>query len=286
MAVLGLGLIEVSYGSNILIFSGYGEGSHFMTAALVGKELIRRGHNVTVLISNAYEHRANETKYKDLRFEIFKHNDPPEVVRNRQEHFAKSVFEGTAMTEFFMNMSIVLDWFVDDCHALFNDEPLLKRLRQANFDLAFVDPVWTCSLLVAEYAAKRHVSFMATTWMNFIPRVTGNPSNTAFVPEWSTGFTNKMTFAQRVINSVALAFSVWMTSSTDSTSIIQQTHRICPDLQLYQLYQRSHLLLVNVDFAMEYPIPVMPHVIPVGGLSAEPANNLSLKKLVKNAGDV
>eukprot|EP00057_Strongylocentrotus_purpuratus_P020428 XP_011674902.1 PREDICTED: 2-hydroxyacylsphingosine 1-beta-galactosyltransferase-like [Strongylocentrotus purpuratus] len=273
--VVLLGFLHVGEGGNILIFSGYGEGSHFMTAALVGKELMHRGNNVTVLISNAYEHRVNETKYKDLNFEIFKHIVPPEEVRMRLERFTESIFKGTWLTDVMSNLTVLTGEMADDCHALFNDEALLQRLLQAKFDVAFVDPIWPCSLLVAEYAAKRHVSFMATAWMNDIARVNGNPSNTAFVPEMNTGFTNKMTFIQRIINSIVVMLSMWLNVFTDGYTQIQHAHGICPDLQPSELYKRSQLLLVNVDFALEFSIPIMPHLIPVGGLSSGPANSLN-----------
>ncbi|XP_030852175.1 UDP-glucuronosyltransferase 2C1 isoform X3 [Strongylocentrotus purpuratus] len=285
--VVLLGFLHVGEGGNILIFSGYGEGSHFMTAALVGKELMHRGNNVTVLISNAYEHRVNETKYKDLNFEIFKHIVPPEEVRMRLERFTESIFKGTWLTDVMSNLTVLTGEMADDCHALFNDEALLQRLLQAKFDVAFVDPIWPCSLLVAEYAAKRHVSFMATAWMNDIARVNGNPSNTAFVPEMNTGFTNKMTFIQRIINSIVVMLSMWLNVFTDGYTQIQHAHGICPDLQPSELYKRSQLLLVNVDFALEFSIPIMPHLIPVGGLSSGPANSLNqdLEEYVQSSGD-
>ncbi|XP_054765163.2 UDP-glucuronosyltransferase 1-6-like [Lytechinus pictus] len=279
--VLLLGFLQVSRGSNVLIFSGYGEGSHFMSAALVGKELMRRGHNVTAIISNAYEYRANESRYKDFNFEIFKHNVPPEEVRLRRERSKESIFNRTLYKEVNFVRSSIMNRLLDDCQALFDDKPLLRRLLQAKFDVAFINPIWPCSLLVAEYAAKRHVSFMATTWMNNVPRLNGNPSNTAFVPEWSTGFTNKMTFIQRVINNFAAMLSVWITSSSDSHTAIQHANGICPDLWTSQLYQRSQLLLLNVDFALEFPVPVMPHLIPVGGLSTGPADDLSKVSIVQ-----
>nr|XP_054765161.1 UDP-glucuronosyltransferase 1-6-like [Lytechinus pictus] len=266
---------QVVQGGKILIFSGYGEGSHFMTAAHVGKELMRRNHNVTLLISNAYEHRANETKYKDFNFEKFKHNVPPEEVRGRLERLSESIFKGNFLRDVLWNMTDLMDEIVDDCEALFNDQVLLQRLLEAKFDVAFVDPLWPCSLLVAEYAAKRHVSFMATTWNDNIARVNGNPSNAAFVGEMNTGFTNKMTLTERVANCIMIMVSKWMATFTNSYTPIQHAHGICPDLKAEDLYQRSQLLLVNVDFALEYPIPVMPHLIPVGGLSTGPANDLA-----------
>ncbi|XP_063963122.1 UDP-glucuronosyltransferase 1-6-like [Lytechinus pictus] len=240
--VLLLGFLQVPRGSNVLIFSGYGEGSHFMSAALVGKELMRRDHNITALISNAYEYRANETKYIDLKFEIFKHNVPPEEVRVRHERFTESIFRGTWLRDILLNATTIMNWFIDDCQALFDDKPLLQRLLEAKFDVAFIDPLWPCSLLVAEYSAKRHVSFMATTWMNNVPSVNGNPSNAAFVPEGNNGFTNHMTLIQRALNCIMGMVNKWTLKMSDSHTALQHANGIYAQIFGPRSFTRGHNL--------------------------------------------
>ena len=194
------------HGSNILLFSGYGEGSHFTTTAFIGTELISRGHNVTALISNAYAHRANESRYENMTFEIFTHNFPPEEVRRRFDRMTESAMKGSLFTDSLKNVSALLEEVRDDCEAIFDDYELLKRLADAEFDIALIDPMWACSMIVAEFAAKRFVIVMGTAWMNHLARPCGNPSNPATSPEMNTGFTNRMTFLQRVGNALMSVF--------------------------------------------------------------------------------
>ncbi|XP_041470372.1 UDP-glucuronosyltransferase 2C1-like [Lytechinus variegatus] len=273
-------------GSNILIYTSYGAGSHFMCAAHIGNELKRRGHNVTVIISNAYENRSKEEQYKDLQFEIFKHSVPVEEVWRRHELITKGVFKGTWRQESWYRLTEAINEYIGDCEALFNDKELLQRLRQAQFDVALVDPYFPCTLLVAEYAAKRHVSIMATSWSH-LARYNGNPANAAYMPEMSLGFTNQMTLIQRAINCIMVLINEWMKGMTDVFSAIQDANGICPGLRPRDLYQRSQLLLANVDFAFEFPVPVMPNLIPIGGISTRPAGNLTqdLEEFVQSSGD-
>ncbi|XP_071509228.1 UDP-glucuronosyltransferase 2A3-like [Diadema antillarum] len=279
---------QLGYGANILIFAGLGEGSHFLTAGNIGNGLIKRGHNVTALISNAYSNRAIDPKFKDIHFEIFKHNVPPEAVHDRMMRMTALAFKGTWLRDVLRNLSALMEENVDDCRALFSDEALLRRLKEVRYDVAIVDPVWQCSLLVGEYAAKRHVSMMSTAWIPHLGRVNGNPSNPAYVSEMAMGFTNQMTFMQRTSNFLMCMVVGMATISTANAFVgIQHEHGICPHLQTSDLFQRSQLVLANVDFAVEFPVPLQPHVKAVGGLSTEPAKRLDedLEEFVQSSGD-
>ena len=47
-----------------------------------------------------------------------------------------------------------------------------------------------------------------------------------------------------------------------------------PDVSLVEMYDQSDLYLVNNDVALEFPAPLSPKVIPIGGISAKPAKPL------------
>ena len=273
--ILGTCVISVSSGANILIFSGYGEGSHFTTAAHIGLELIQRGHNVTSIISNAYEYRTNESRYENMNFEVFHHNVPVEEVHGRLARNTEAVFDGTWYMTVIANLSALMDEVRDDCQALFNDDTLLKRLRDADFDFALVDPIWPCSILVAEYAAsKGFATLLITAYMSHNAVPAGNPSDLATIPEMSTGFTNRMTFDQRVINVVTGLFGFWSKYAANIYTPIMRAHDICPGLEMSDLYGRAQMVIANIDFAMEFPIPLQPHFIHVGGLTTRLAEYL------------
>ena len=261
-------------GANVLIFSGYGEGSHFTSIAHLGLELTHRGHNVTLLISSAYGYRANESRYENMNFEIFPQNVPDEEVRARFDRLTESVFKGSWFKDFMANLSAVMDEFRDDCQALFEDDALLKRLRDAEFDVALVDPIWPCSMIVAEYAAKRFVITMSAAYVPNIAVPAGNPSDLATIPEMNTGFPNRMTFSQRVVNVLYGLLSFYLKYAANIFTPIMRAHDICPGRELSDLYSRAQLVIVNVDFAMEFPIPLQPNFIPVGGLTTAPAKDL------------
>lgn len=57
----------------------------------------------------------------------------------------------------------------------------------------------------------------------------------------------------------------WVTPQ--STEIMQPFHPGMPDLA--EIQKRTKLVLMNIDFSIETPEPLLPNVIPVGGLHIE-----------------
>ncbi|RDD41365.1 2-hydroxyacylsphingosine 1-beta-galactosyltransferase [Trichoplax sp. H2] len=103
------------------------------------------------------------------------------------------------------------------------------------------------------------------------------PSPTAYVPQIGMIATNKMNLFQRIINTI-LGYTI---------SII--CDKVILDFYIYQKVNISHLgfssppkfsfrkatfLLVNSDFALDYPRPLPPHVKVVGPILSKPAVQL------------
>lgn len=263
--------------ANIFVFAGYGEGSRFMSSASIAVELAKQGHNVTALISNAYSYRAEDEHYRQISFEVFTHKVPLEVVKERQLRIPKAAYskKKSWMFDFVTKINTIADEHINDCEAILDDEQLVGRLLDREFDLAIIDQFWPCSMLVAEHVSRRHISIMPAAWMNTIGRLNGNPTIPAIVLEVNTGFNQQMTFKQRIKNlslSFLVPFSYWV---ANKFTPLMRKHDICPGLYPSDLYQRAQLLISNVDFALEFPIATQPHVITVGGLTTRPSNPLS-----------
>ena len=93
--------LSTARSANIFISVTYGEGSHYLSTTAFGAELVKRGHNVTYLISNAYEHRAHHPQHSQLfHYEIFNHSVPVEKVYKRTSEIAASAFKTDFNTDF------------------------------------------------------------------------------------------------------------------------------------------------------------------------------------------
>lgn len=262
-------------GANVLIFVGLGEGSHFLASAAIGRELAQRGHNITALVSNAYSHRALDPRFSPLfHFEVFVHSRPLEEVYDTMEWVARASASGHFMWEMLTNFPDARSIEFSDCDAVFQNESLMERLVATDFDVVIADPMFCCGLLLAHHLQAKVVITSPLAWNADIGKLVGNPTNPAWIPSAGTGFPTRMTFLQRLLNVI---LSGAFAPSRFIVPILEEfkTQRgLVPGYSMVELYQRADLVLVQTDFAVEAPIPLMPNIVPVGGLTTRPADPL------------
>ena len=97
-----------------------------------------------------------------------------------------------------------------------------------------------------------------------------------------TGFTDHMSLYQRTINFlsrtvVSSVISHFMIASYDG---IKEEQGLCPGTSLGEIIRKAELWLVNADYAGDFPHPITPNVIPIGGLMTEPAKPLTVSLIV------
>lgn len=270
------------FSSKILISAIYGEGSHFLAGASVGEGLARKGHDVTMLISNAYEHRLEDPRYANLSFEVFKHPVPPEEVREAFAFASTLVFRDDNI-EFFSLMKNMSKRTVDDCEAVVTDKELMIRLEKN--DAIIVDITWPCAryiqaVLEEKMKSQRHrtmISLSATNpWSGYL-RLGGAPVNYAYFPEISTGFTNRMTFTQRILNIIQTNLIAVVGEQLTPPLYREMAKRLGLRPNIHPIFdmQDFDLHLLNINFASDFVTPLSPSIIPVGGLTVRPLQTLN-----------
>ncbi|EDV27038.1 uncharacterized protein TRIADDRAFT_2130, partial [Trichoplax adhaerens] len=100
-----------------------------------------------------------------------------------------------------------------------------------------------------------------------------NPFPLSYIPYALTGYSSKMTFKQRFLNTVFYLmgdrFFSYLTRTTITT--LNQEFNIAPSMSLYEIENSPSMVLITSDFVLEYPRPVLPNVKVIGSLSATPA---------------
>ena len=269
---------HVTQSANILLSAEYGAGSHFLLFAKMGEELVRRGHNVTFLIGAAYAHRAMQKPYSDLfAFEIVLHARPHSDIVGAFRKFG-SLFSWSFFSQIGGYEDAIRDVYVDDCRKMFADERMMSTLRWAKYDVIVFDVIWMCGALVAQNFSIPSVAVVAGLALQTPFPYAGIPIEPAYMPIVSTGFSNRMSFIERLINS----YFVWMVHYGRGTpfysgrqfGVIKDEFGIRPELTMDEVLNDVDMWFVASDFALEFPVPLTPNVIPVGGLTVGPAKPL------------
>ncbi|XP_041475570.1 UDP-glucuronosyltransferase 2C1-like [Lytechinus variegatus] len=273
--------------ANILFSCGSIDGSHIFAGLIIGEHLVSRGHNVTILVTNAYLHHTKDPHYSKLfNYEVLHLKRTPEEVVETNQWVAYAANSGHLLWKLLTEPPDVAGCLRSDCEALLDDAELIRRLNDTHYDLFLLDNFFPCGFILAALLDVRVSMLGPTTWDPEFGNLIGTPSYPGAITTFQIGFPSyKMSFFQRVIN--VLCSKVFVPSVIFSSVLNSFMRERGLPYTLEQVYGRAELFLANIDFAFLEPLPLMPNIIPVGGLSTKPSNPLGndLEAFVQSSGD-
>ncbi|XP_042694307.1 UDP-glucuronosyltransferase 1A1-like [Centrocercus urophasianus] len=244
------------------------DGSHWLSMKEVLTELRRKGHEIVVVApdsnilidsSGTFTMKTYPVPYKQEEIEEILHSfgmtsfsERPFLTRflDTWEHFRKS----SAM-------------FQASCSSLLYKKELMKFLEESKFDAVFTDPLTPCGQIVALHLSIPTVFFLRGIPCSIDTYAAQSPSPVSYVPRWFSFSTDHMTFPQRVKN-VLISISEYFTCSI----VFSPFERLASDflqkpMTLTQLLSHGSIWLKRTDFAFDYPAPVMPSMVFIGGIN-------------------
>jgi len=149
-----------------------------------------------------------------------------------------------------------------------NNDELLDSLQKEQFDVAIVDGLFffKCIYLIPH---RLHLPWI--TYSDILDPLTVRvPWLPSFVPNELLPYTEAMTFSERLAN---CAFSLFfpLVNFNPSQEVIDKYQQYGSFGSLNELMSRSLLWLLTKDSILDYPRPMMPNIIDVGGLTVKPA---------------
>ena len=143
------------------------------------------------------------------------------------------------------------------CDLLLNNTELLQDLR--NFDLIVYDELALCTALVAERLGIPTVVIVPVS-PTLPKRYLMIPSPVSYVPLMMTAFTSKMSFTQRLANLGAYIFSEWAPYFLFAGYLkpVKDKYNISPEMSCFEVFSNFELVIIEADFAFEYPQPLLP----------------------------
>ncbi|CAL1572942.1 unnamed protein product [Knipowitschia caucasica] len=278
-------------GGNILVFPV--DGSHWINMKVLIQELHSRGHSFTVI-------RASNSWYIPQKSRLYTTINLP--MDNNMENFfevfmegqMKALREGSSLlttlklTKDFMNMITHAHqiWCDALVQILENDE-LVKTLLDAKYDLMLTDPAMALGVVLA-----KHLKLPLVLNVRWVTSGDGQfmmaPSPLSFIPVPGSVFTDKMTFIQRVQNvlyySITLAQQKFLVGPKYDAICEKYIEGGC---DIVSLLQDADIWLFRSDFVFDFPRPMMPNIIYMGGFQCKPPQPLptELEDFVQSAGE-
>ena len=282
---LVIAVATVVEGGNVLVYPfGHCLNSHLLNAEKLIGILGSRGHNMSMLVSTAYDGYAHRVGgYTGSGVTLLQFQAPANY---------KPICEYDTM-EFMMyspireRFSAMIQTMGVYCDALLSDKGLRHTLKTGRFDLLIVESLDPCGKILADYLDIPFIPLMTTGLGHW----DGNPRPASYLPAPIAPYTSEMSFSQRLGNFIMKTMYEIIPiimGFEDHFQTIKEKHGVNISLNLADTFNRAALKLVNSNFAIDYPAPVEPDTVLIGGFAvdqAPPPLSRELENFVQSAGD-
>ena len=275
--------VSWSDASRILIAGPSGTKSHQNVYIPIAKELIRRGHQVTVITNYLNDELTKLENVEQIWLETLVID--PSLFPNP---FSKptSLFEKLNM--FVKVVDAILNYPTKITETTFSDERVKKLMTNGHFDLVIISEACGLSCFPLGWHFKAPtILFSPNVMFPGRAKLLGDDDHHSYVPFLLSSFTDRMTLYQRTVNYL-LTKLFYFTShdlpiNTVHSIIKRMVNPDCPKLE--ELEKNFSLVLTNSHPVFNFPRVLPPQVVEVGGIHCRPANPLpdDLEKFVSES---
>lgn len=252
------------------------EGSHWLSMRKVVQELHARGHQIVVISPEVTMHIKGEdfftlktyaTSYTQEEFQYLMLSQI-ELVFKRM-HFLQIFLNSIAIMK---NTSLV---FQRSCEELLHNKDLIRHLNASAFDVVLTDPMYPCGAVLANYLSLPAVFFLRAIPCDLDYEGTQCPNPSSYIPRLLTRNSDHMTFLQRVKNMLyplALNYICHVSFTPYARLASELLQR---EVSLVDVFGYASVWLFRGDFVLDYPRPIMPNMVFIGGINCANRKPLS-----------
>lgn len=255
---------------------------------IIATELANRGHNITMVVQDRYEdlHRVTGDDPgrdgKRFNFEFHKSNFTQVEFKYLLQNMTDAGLRGKFM-EYMMELmsSDHTEKMASECDNLIGDEELMSRLRNSNFDVMLQDASDQCPL----------VQFLGGPYVVLLPLLNTAsplwwenrmPFNPSYMPEFTSELNDRMSFVERLKNTGGMIFfAMFMKAMTGPYEVLRTRYDRLADASF--VHADAELWLINTHFVLDFPRPLLPNTVTIGGLSAEEAAPLNRVSVIQKS---
>ncbi|KAM9718549.1 UDP-glucuronosyltransferase 1A1-like [Menidia menidia] len=252
------------------------DGSHWVGMKAIAQEMGRRGHRVTVVIPEVSLLLGAGDNYDTITYPVpydrafidsltSMHLD---MMQKSTQPFMEKIMRRISQIR---NITGFVHTTAES--LLFNDS-LISHLAKKGFDAVLTSPIAPTGSLIARKLGIPTINVMRAIPCSLDMKAAGCPSPASFVPRLFTGYTDRMDFRERLVNTlVALVeplFCRLLYWHFDRVA-----HRFLEEeVSVAEVLSDSAIWLLRIDFTLEFPRPLMPNIVLVGGINCEIRNPL------------
>ncbi|NWV70868.1 UD11 glucuronosyltransferase, partial [Malurus elegans] len=266
VVVLLLSLLGLAAAGRLLVVPV--DGSHWLSMREVVEMLQQKGHEVVVVAPEVSVH------IKPLKSFVMKMYPVPytqeELDKVFKAFFHISFEEGSFLGRFLKvleGMKRITDLEFASCEQLLQNKELIRYLEESKFDAIFTDPFIPCGAILADHLSLPSVYFLRAIPCGLDFEATQCPKPPSYVPRILTGLTDRMSFLQRVKNLLFEIPNIFLCDFAFDPFSKLASEFLQREVTVLDLVRKGSVWLLRLEFVLDYPRPLMPNIIPIGGVN-------------------
>ncbi|XP_059200686.1 UDP-glucuronosyltransferase 1A1-like [Centropristis striata] len=245
------------------------DGSHWIGIKAIAQEMGRRGHRVTVVIPEISMRMGPGKHYETVTYPVpYDKAHIDAVMSKNKDMLKKSALSFTEkIRNRFTQIQRITGIIHDTAESLLFNGSLVSHLAQQNFDAVLTVPMVPTGSLLARKLGIPTIMWMTAMPCNLDVKSTGYPSPPSYVPRYFTRYTDKMNFKERTVNTLVALLEPLVCRLMYWHFDTMAYQFLGEEVGVAEVLSDSAIWLTRTDFTLDFPRPLMPNVIPVGGIS-------------------
>ncbi|XP_039411485.1 UDP-glucuronosyltransferase 1A1-like [Corvus cornix cornix] len=243
------------------------EGSHWLSMRQVLVELSKRGHEIVVVAPDSTLLIDSSDFYKKKTYPV------PFKKEDMEEHIHSTAARCFSQEPFLVRFWKVLGdyrksgaMFQASCKSLLYNQELMKYIGDSHFDVIFTDPISPCGQIIALHFSIPSVFFLRMVPCAIDVHAAQSPDPPSYIPRVFSVYTDHMTFSERVKNFLIALSESFSCSIAYAPFEELASEFLQKPVTMTELLSHGSIWLKRIDFVFEYPMPVMPNMVFIGGI--------------------
>nr|XP_021482930.1 UDP-glucuronosyltransferase 1-1 isoform X1 [Meriones unguiculatus] len=255
-----------SHAGKLLLFPM--DGSHWLSMLGVIQQLQQKGHEVVVIAPEA------SVYIKEGPFYTLKKYPVPFQVENVTASFAELGHSAFDQDPFLRRVVKTYErvkrqsaMLLSGCSYLLHNAEFMASLEESHFDALLTDPFLPCGSIVAQFLALPSVYFLNTLPCGLDLEATQCPAPLSYVPIGLTLNSDRMNFLERVRNMLFALSQNFLCNVVYSPYASLASEILQKEVTIKDLLSPASIWLMRYDFVKDYPKPIMPNMVIIGGIN-------------------
>ncbi|GAB0095864.1 UDP-glucuronosyltransferase [Sergentomyia squamirostris] len=252
--------LQLVHGYKILgLFPHAGE-SHYQIFQPIMKALAEAGHEVTVL-----SHFPERGNISGLRVLLIDETEQESLVNA----INLEIFENRRPYNHFLEFFMLYDWGVQSCQKALGSKSLKNLMASdESFDLVIIENFNTdCMLAVAHKLKAPFIGLSSCSLQPWLLDRIGMPNYPSYIPAVFMGYSEEMTFGERLANWITLQSFKFMYRifSDRAANRIVEEHLGTGIPDVGELAKQTSIIMVNTHYSLSGTKPITPSLVEIGG---------------------